>query len=472
MRDAGWVTAVLLALAVALLALPGLRDALLFTGATMAPEFTPFRPSGVSMEKVVLAHAQDPMMWIAYAEVGPQATKPEYDTPWLRYIEQLGWPGFLRQPGKATPQEAISRAERLGPDTPAVVARCAMWELSWAGPLDRPDLDVRPGEPAMPPYPPRTADENAHLRKAIALLERWGKLDPGNAAPDYLLARTAFGQKQDAEAIDYLARALRKTGWDVYGPQSAEAAERLYAGMPITRLCPWGFAEEYQNASFLGEHLRHTARYAAWLGDRYRERGDDARALALYESAMHLGHLLRVRGYTLIDPLVGMAISEVAIGSVGWEPGRRWPAGREGWRQEHKWRARKLAEYASQHGRADLHAFYDKDMAEAFRWQDDIHHAVDAENAAALGRWGGMPMGAVGVWGLAGTLVVLWAIVTLVAWRKPSDEAPVNWWAWAGLLAVTTAIAFLGAMAAERGVVATAQSEGASNYMLPPFCTP
>lgn len=236
-------------------------------------------------------------------------------------------------------------------------------------PLLRSEIDAYAGS-GVPDYKPTEERplsrlEREELEEAWGCLGRAAELAPQNAAIDYLMAYLALADRKDEVAMDLLRDALRKSGWDLYQREATTAAYKVArADLPPLEASVAAYAPT--GSLFPLIHLARTVAGTAIVAEK---RGDDARALFMHESLIHLGQLALRNGYTIGDGLMGYIIWRVASErelpegeSEDIESGARTrggtvhsaEAGGDDWLAEAEAGRRELAGYLRDQGRDDL----------------------------------------------------------------------------------------------------------------------
>jgi len=375
------------------------------------------------------ARPNDPDVWLALAGTGVAREcdmtayrrlvrlRPKWDVPYLALAASLVW------------------------NAPS--GRSAEYAFLYARPVKRSVL---------------TPEQQAKLSRARAAFETARRLDPENAAPDYLLAYIALAQHRDSEALALLRSALSKPGWSL-----AERERGIAYYEADRRAMPDAEAGIFSSVTTYwlmpAAPLRELARIAEGMAVTAQRRGDAERAILLRESMMHLGRLVMAHGYTLIHVLCGMAVSQIvtsdkltpqerALAVRGLReptPGASDAVHERWYRTLRKAREAKAAAYLRAHGRADLADEIVAFEARHDAWTRNLRRVFDKDDrnmdrfvmlTAQLRQAsvaGGAALGLLILWGLA------WVGLTALGARS----AAVTWprWAWCVVVAVCTAVA-------------------------------
>ena len=147
----------------------------------------------------------------------------------------------------------------------------------------------------------------------VQWLERFKQSDPDNALADYLLAAEHSKAGQTVQALQEIAAANSKRGFDNYLLDFMQNAEEAYqaggysaaeakATAATTALLP-----ELAKLKQVGVDL-------AELAKRYEQVGDETSAQAALQMGLDLGHRLdQSPQVTLIQELVGIAVEKLAL---------------------------------------------------------------------------------------------------------------------------------------------------------------
>lgn len=417
-----WLTAALVAAFIGVVvAVPPVRDGLRIPPYYLYDQRAGQHLPDALLERAVQPHAQDPIVWLGYAE-------------------SLRWNRFGKTPSPGGPKrmsaaEAFEKATALAPKSAAIRFRYALCCLGKAGYLNR-EEDRLPEEPAPPP---RTAAELANLRKGRELLLQCRALAPGNSACDYLLAWTYLAEHQDDKALAALRAARAKSDWTLYEREQAEAVLRLWddSGVPVgfggikaERICEYDF--------FVSPATRELARVVTVVAEGFRQKGDHNQAIMCWEALARLGHLMRVNARSSIDGLVGLAISGIAGGPLRTQQdmGRlRAARGEERGGLENQVMASRFSAYMREHGRDDLAAFYTRDIAEGAQFEVACHVAFEGPMRAQVdtgmrAMYGSGTLQVLVLWALAGLMLGLGATLGVVSLLRRSRGAPENGVRW------------------------------------------
>jgi len=260
------------------------------------------------------------------------------------------------------------QAVGLMPESPAPHLLYALACLDQV-PLERSEIRALMPEETTGETRPLTSLQRERLASAMAALARAERLDPTNAAIDYVRAYFALADHQDEAGLRYLRVALGKRQWNLYGREAAIAGYQV-----AQRRVPAGFAATVAittiDSGAVGQiKLIFFARVVTAMSVMATRRRDDAEAIFLREVMMHLSRLMLANARTVVGGLVGGIMWSVATEPEASElaaAGRqaRSASGR-GSRSsgrastESAFAAKRaarglLARYLRQHGRADL----------------------------------------------------------------------------------------------------------------------
>ncbi|MCK4324373.1 MAG: tetratricopeptide repeat protein [Armatimonadetes bacterium] len=480
------LTVILLAAAVMLLvAVPTLREVFADVYRTYGLPGAQVLPTKAQYTKVAMEHREDLGIWLGFAAA--------IDTP-LAAISEAHVPHW-GQSTTWTAGTAYEHAIVISPHSPAPYLRYALYLLANSGELGRKDIWSTEREDA----PRRTPTQIANLRQAESLLKRARRLQPDNAACDYLLAYIYLAQHQDDQAHAALQAAVGKPHWNIADVEAATGLLRLMdgSGMPgiLVATVAMGF---HAVASPFRAPLKGLAGTLAHLGEQFRAQGRHQEAIVYYEATLHLGHILRTDAYSMIDGLVAIAITDITSGAflsaeqerqveedtpitedeakLSWEARMAVMMGHAGhrdsnqvnelrqhssvseeeWEKAERWwhqteersnrmqqaRVANFTAYLRQHGRTDLAAFYEADVKAANEWREEVKPTLNRsirQTRAAFSR--GPVRYSWVVWSQAAAFLALWVIVGLVSlgtryWRQPHAYMRWSYWQWLLLLAI------------------------------------
>ena len=441
----GRVTVILLALTIVLaLAVPTLREAFTDRATQILSPTHGNYPSASRLAEIAAEHPADARLWYGYALAGTREEPPMTV-------------GDVRQ--------AFERAISLAPGDPAPRLSLALFEMDQASLERLPQEEPRENESRAEP----TAEQLGRVRRARELLEDVRDLDPDNAVPDYLLAWTWLAEGEVDRAPKAASRGAAKEGWTAY---TGERAEALLALIDRTDV-PGEFVpmaaislKTYQTHS-LATRLRSMARAFRNTGDGFRARGEHDAAIRSYEVCLRAGHLMRTQAHDLIDGLVAVAISTIAVSSDDWAP----PNDDELLEadpdlRKSTFRVQQFTEYLRRHGRPDLADFAEVEIAESHRWREravELPAQMMSELVEDIS--GGTTLNAGAIWGTAGAmllLALLVAVLSLLAryWREPRTRVGWSHLQWLALLALLAMPGQAGAWIAMRRFVSQGAEAG------------
>jgi len=269
-----------------------------------------FLPPIREMVKTVVSLREPALPWeTSTRELQRQvAQRPDDVQAWLALATAAGNP-----PGSVPLNEkAFARVLSLRPQWPAAYLALGTRLMGELPPVWRPELSrVWNGnytdlERERPPWTP---PQRLTAQRAREVLTKARALDPGNAAPDYLLAYLALEQGRDGEGLALLRSGMSKERWSLGRRETTIAAYEtaLHWTSPLDAHESAMVVAATSNFGIFSR-LRELARLASAMSLAARARGDHGRAIMLNESAMHLGDLMMSRPYTVIDALVGRAV--------------------------------------------------------------------------------------------------------------------------------------------------------------------
>jgi len=438
----GRLTVILIVVSILLTAaVPQLREALVDAYRMANLPGTRPLPSKVDYEAVALEHPQDLAIWLGFA----QAIDSGLMDIWAAHVPNWG------KGSSWTASKAYERAIAIAPDSPAPYLRYALHLLGGSGRLGRSEEwhGNRREEPE------RSREEISDLQRVVLLLHQARNRDPGNAACDYLLAYTYLALHEDDKALAALEAAIDKPRWNTANAQAATGMLRLMDATSVAGpLVPIEALAYYAAAEFpLFSHLRSFAQTMVGIGEKLRAEGRHDQALTYYEAVIHLGHVMRVDAYLMIEGLVGIAITGIAavpfLSDAEEQEIRRTAAtGEEVGKHIQKVRAERLAAYLKQHGRSELAQFYQADVRRTDAWKDAVMASLGRSSAdLMLAFWGGAARYTRAVWAATGAFAAVWVLVGFFSlfaryWREESLELSGTYPQWSLSLAVAVAGVF------------------------------
>lgn len=421
----GWLTGILLAVAaVLLLAVPPLREA----GIDLLKMYVSSRstfPAPKRREQIARAHPRDAEIWLGFAE-------------FIRVQDKMtGIPGFAEEPVQTSAEAAYEKAIELAPNSVAPRFRHALFYLEQAGSLDREQTGLAEAEPPQADF----------LAKARLALWECREMAPENAACDYLLAWTYLAKHRDQEGFLLLRSALKKPGWSMYRAPTLEALLRLEEATDSPQLSSIA-AEAVDSYSQFPtfSFLRNLTQTLAALAEDFRAAGQHDQAILCYESGLRLGYLMRTQAYSIIEGLVGVAVSYIATGPLSAEQKRKIEHSTQDpevrYQREREARVAKLDTYLRRHGRADLADFVASELEAGARWKEQCMKVSKQLITHFLRNYyAGGTLNCYGVWVMGGTLLALGILVGLVSlvvlyWRERPVASSWSYLQWLVLLGV------------------------------------
>jgi tetratricopeptide (TPR) repeat protein len=447
------LTVVLLALAIVLVAaVPSVREGLKDVAASTVGGASP--PSRQALEKIALAHPNDATVWFGYAEL-----TAGLDT----WEAEAGW--SCGPPAKTTAADAYAKAIEPDPRSAPIHFRAALYHLSRDG--GRVKLEPSAGQP---PGVTLTETEAKEFGTAQALLEECRGLDPSNAACDYLVAWALLTGRRQAEAFAVLRDALGKDNWSLYEGEAGQAALRVLDDARVAGPMRATYAWTTVGCSDGPAHsrLRDLARSLAELSKQFMYAGQHDQAIFCQTAIIHLGRLMRMHAHTMIEGLMGIAVTQIAAGPFLSEADRQRArtasagdaASRE---QVVKLRTEGLTSYLRYHGRDRLADLYTQEVAAGETWRRDATRTTDRQMSAFVS---GVAGGGVLNAGAAAMALIGMALIALVAgiaslaarsWRERKGLLQWHYSEWVLLLIVLVAPAQL---AASVGTALAARGDG------------
>jgi len=447
----GWLTVILLVLGIALLAVvPALRETalMIFHGRDIGPIL--LGVTKAQADAIVQQHPDDADLWLGYAELAAHSVQmaesfatvrrmkesadPEVAELWSEtddlyaqdMAEMLGepWP----------PDRAYQQAIALAPNSPPPLLRYALYLLAQTRRADEAAEEARSAEDAQ------------RLLEVGELLQHAQELDAENAACDYLLAYLYLEQGQDEAAFAALRSGLARPHWRTGTAEATRAVIKLLDTASAPPMLKTTLAlSTTTSVGDVAMALRELARNLADRGEAFRKRERHAQAIFCFETVIHLGYIMRTDAYTIIDGLVGVAMTQIASRPfLTTEQSRQIeesaPIDEAPHKQKEAARTENLATYLRQHGRGDLARFYEADANAATAWKEEARAAIGQIMPWVLSAFIGGPMRyALVVWTQIAGILALWVLVGLISvaaryWREQRRAPPWTYWEWFVLL--------------------------------------
>ena len=391
------------------------------------------------LQETALSYPDDAEIWLAYAEAA--ATLPRF-SEWADMDMPDLTPGMVQERWQVIALQAHERAIELDPSSAAARFRSAMNYLSQGGEMNREEEYDSHYTP-----PQRTADETRSLRAGRKLLQQCRQMAPQNAAIDYQLVWTYLAEGRDEEALIISRDAIPKHQWDTYDREVLQSLWRLLEKADVPEHREREYVYSLGSGSEVGSRTRSIARILKELGERFRKSGKHEQAILCYEAVAHLGHMMRVDGYDIVDGLTGIAISGLSVASLLMEEERGQIAEdvRSGKESRDHWAevaVPKMGEYLRAHGRPDLAAFYAAEAVAGTKWKRQARGLNFRRQAreTLLFYSSGMT-NAVAIWVVTLAFLVLAALVAMLSvfssyWRGPQPLLKWSYLDWLMLLAI------------------------------------
>jgi len=398
------------------------------------------------------------------------------EDPELRYACAVALFAELRSSGRTMGRETEPVSEEAVRDAFEQAARLAPTSagprLAWAiFEMDAAELTRLPGEPLTEGESHRepTAQQLEAAATARELLHQCRDLDPGNAAVDYLIAWTWLAEGRTKEALAAAVRGIRTDRWTVYDRQRVEALLALLDRTTLQgEFVPMAaIALNASQSHALGERLRSMARALRDLADNARARGNHEAAIRSYEAVLWAGHLMRVDAHNLIDGLLGVVLSAIAVSSDDWalaDEEQRLAADPDIGKSS--LRVHKFAAYLREHERGELAAFAEAEIEEAQRWKAQAREVVGRLTDELVRDVSGGPvLNAAAIWLTTAAALVLALLVGLLSllaryWREPRAPSGWSYGQWLVLLALLVVPGQIGGLLTARQVVSADAAAG------------
>ncbi len=210
------------------------------------------------------------------------------------------WAAYARQVVEELPRYALASESGLDPAEPGGVAAAKKWVQ----------------EQRAEGIPEGLLPED--IEPAMAVLQQWEKVDPGNGMALAYEARLLAAVGKRPESLAHWEAAARAPRLDLYTHAQAVAAERLLTSMGM----PGPEAAANADAWIVMPELfglRSIARVAQYEGSLARVQGRGAEAIRWWRATSTVGHTLQASAEERITYLIGSAIE-----SIGAAPSWRW----------------------------------------------------------------------------------------------------------------------------------------------------
>lgn len=352
------------------------------------------RIAGLDLAAEAEKRPKDPAIWIAALGLSSAGSD-------LKHVYQKA---AQLNPRSAAPHFLFAAQMSVG-------TRPYREEINALNPPDIPEHSIVHEEP-------RTEEELARLDEARAALKKAAAFDPDNASVCYLDALLALGQHRDADATSSLRAALSRSRWDVYTREVARGAASV---------SPTAARVLRPSSASLGFII--LARIVSGMAVIAERDGDYAGAILLRESGMRLGRHMLEQGYDMVEGAAGATVWTIA--SFAPSDGDDFAAA-----------IRKRAQYYRDHGRPDLAGEVESFGPKGYKWAADsraLRHTL-THNVAALAAHEA-PLATVGA--LVALLAVALLGLLLLALKRQVQAIRYPRWAWALLVSVCLAMAFL-----------------------------
>lgn len=181
----------------------------------------------------------------------------------------------------------------------------------------------------VPPLPSQSSLSSERLSSQqlatfIQIAKRGEQVDPGNAFFPAMLAAAYLAERRDAEAIDALLRAGRKTRWEDYTNDEIESFIHLHTLASGTMLSLNRLIFLYETLFHYTTALRVTARTAVYLAYLSDVDGNPEQGAQIRLALLHVGELMRVQAHRAPMAVIGCTITyigaqampELSIGEI------------------------------------------------------------------------------------------------------------------------------------------------------------
>lgn len=321
------------------------------------------KPTRAEYRTAVMRYPDDADVWIAFAEV---ISMPEVALP-------NGGAAGQEDEREWTAEKAYQKAITIAPDAPGPYLRYAQYLLRDTTLGRSEELGV---PESLQSDNDRSEKEVQRLQEALGLLEKAGKLDEDNAAPNFLRAYCHLALRKDHRAVTALESAIAKPHWDLAARQAATGMLRLVEAAGISEIQAPSAALAYTSLFSIHSQLRTLTRTMVGLGDTLREKGKHEQAITYFEASMHLGRLMRQDAYTLIEGLVGIAVTRMVSGPFISEAEKdqieeSTTGKEERYSRLRRERAQNMGAYLRKHGHPELAQLYQSEVQKTEAWRED-----------------------------------------------------------------------------------------------------
>ncbi|MDQ2688466.1 MAG: hypothetical protein M3Y28_11440, partial [Armatimonadota bacterium] len=315
------------------------------------------------------------------------------------------------------------------PNKPALYANILRYDTLGAVLWVRPEGALLTGVKANPqwhPKPPTPAALAAFDRTAAA----GERVDPDNAYFPLMRAVGLLAAHRDAEAEAAVRRAGGKTAWRDYVPDDIQSRWRLHQ----IAFDDKGVIPQASNDTLLPQYqrMRDVSRVLTYRAMQKELAGDVAGGLSLRESVRGCGDLLRVNSNYLFGGIIGSSLCDIAClrpGGAPPPPALPFTATPGEEIAHYRADAQAFADYAQQHGRADLAT---KALAEAdarVSLQAVLDYAQSQESSTLASLFQAVNWWTADVAVLANVfwLLALWALAALIYAARRLAPASPDW---------------------------------------------
>ncbi|NIM05520.1 MAG: hypothetical protein GTN69_09285 [Armatimonadetes bacterium] len=324
MRTYGWSLLVVVIVIAGLLVAPATREVVRIEASAFCP-FARFhnlyphwsardrcQPPGPDLNIDQLsaqARAKRPEDWKTALAIGLLAWRAKRDAAMRYYDTPRG--GALYAQAEEQRLACLEEVVELAPDEPIALITLLGAHMPW---LSWSRQDVRShrhgGESPSDFTEELLTAENTKFARET--LERLKRIDPDNAFPEALLAWLDFGEKRDTEALAHLKAAVAKPKWDLYEGALARTQIQVWTDAGIPEFEASWLSATWEPWAAFSARLRNDLAYAAaFKAEEAKKAGRDQEAVEDWMAVIKLGRLIRHKGHTFIEILVGIGIEEI-----------------------------------------------------------------------------------------------------------------------------------------------------------------
>jgi hypothetical protein len=408
-------------------------------------------PSSTKLAQYVSRHPGDSYLHLAQANLEARRAEAKEEKP----TDNSSTIESLRAAQAAKAEKVLDSFRAVAarfPDSPAANLQLASRLLAASGPGQR--AEAWGSAKTYNAHPSRTPEQAQNLAEAGQYFLAAAKLDPANAAPEYLLAYTLYQQGKDEAARQALSGATQRLHWSLYSREIRKATVELFETGDFAAINVPLYVSSVEAQNLADPPLRDLAHLLAGLGEKPRQKGDAAGALPYQQAAIHLGHIMLEGADSISDGLAAAGIIAIASGHfITQEEIRRiknsgLPRELQISRQR-EIRREHFRSYLISQGKAELAGQYERDYQRAESLKEKSRQFSDTLMTKLIQALGSRYLVAASlilvyaVYALG--LFLLAAIVALFTgtFRTPAETPRWGWGEWLGLMALVGVLGWL-----------------------------